>query len=150
MIEVHRYAVIAAPAKRVWALVREFDAMPEWNATILSSFIENGPADRIGCRRVLIFDDGSVWTHELTGLSDAEMTIAYAIVGTPPETKTPMRDYRATIRLQPVNGGGQCRIDWRATMETDQEAAVRERAGAVFEAGFDGLKRYFTSSSTPS
>ena len=84
MIEVSRSAVIPAPAQRVWALVRDFNAMPEWNATIRSSTIEDGPADRIGCRRVLTFDDGSGWAHELTALSDAEMTIAYAIVGMPP------------------------------------------------------------------
>jgi uncharacterized protein YndB with AHSA1/START domain len=141
MLEVYRSSVIPAPAKRVWALVRDFNAMPEWNATIRSSSIENGPADRIGCRRILTFDDGSTWTHELTAFSDAEMTIAYAIVGTPPVTKIPMRDYRAVIRLEPVPDGDQCLITWRATLETDQEAAVRERAGAVFQAGFEGLKR---------
>jgi len=140
MLEVYRSSVIPAPAKRVWALVRDFNAMPEWNATIRSSSIENGPADRIGCRRILTFDDGSVWTHELTAFSDAEMTIAYAIVGTPPVTKIPMRDYRAVIRLEPVTDGDRCFIAWRATLETEQEDAVRERAGAVFEAGFDGLK----------
>jgi hypothetical protein len=141
MIEVHRSSVIAAPSARVWSLVRDFNAMPEWNATIRSSVIEDGPADRIGCRRVLIFDDGSVWTHELTGLSDSDMTISYAIVGMPPETRIPMRDYHATIRLEPVTDGDRCFIAWRATLETDQEEAVRERAGAVFQAGFEGLKR---------
>ena len=143
MIEVARTAVIAAPAPRVWALVRDFNAMPEWNATIRSSAIENGPADRIGCRRVLTFDDGSVWVHELTQLSDAAMTIGYAIVGTPPATKIPMRDYRAVIRLEPVIDGDQCFIAWKATLETNQETAVRARAQAVFQAGFDGLKRRF-------
>jgi len=143
MIEVMRSSVIPAPAPRVWALVRDFNAMPEWNAAIRTSVIENGPADRIGCRRVLTFDDDSVWTHQLTGLSDAEMTIAYAIVGTPPATKIPMRDYRATIRLEPVTDGDLCFIAWRATLETDQEEAVRSRAQAVFQAGFDGLKRHF-------
>jgi hypothetical protein len=145
VIEVYRTSVIAAPAPRVWALVRDFNAMPEWNATIRSSVIENGPADRIGCRRVLTFDDGSVWVHELTQLSDAAMTIGYAIVGTPPGTKIPMRDYRALIRLETVIDGDQCFIAWKATLETDQEAAVRERAQAVFQAGFDGLKRRFSA-----
>jgi hypothetical protein len=143
MIEVYRSAVIAAPVRRVWALVRDFDAMPAWNAAIRSSVIENGPADRIGCRRVLTFDDGSVWIHELTGLCDNEMTIAYAIGGTPPGTRTPMRDYRAVIHLEPVIDGDQCFMAWRATLETDHEEAVRARAQAVFQAGFDGLKRYF-------
>ena len=143
MIKVSRSAVIPAPAKQVWALVRDFNAMPEWNPTIRSSTIEDGPAHRIGCRRVLTFDDGSVWTHALTGLSDAEMTIAYAIVGVPAATRIPMHDYRAMIRLRRVDDGDLCFIVWRAVLETDQEAAVRERAQAVFQAGFDGLKRRF-------
>jgi len=146
MIEVTRSSIIPAPVQRVWVLVRDFNAMPEWNATIRSSRIENGPADRIGCRRVLTFDDGSIWTHELTQLSDAEMTIAYAIVGTPPVTKIPMRDYRAVIRLEPVTDGDLCFITWRARLETELETAVRERAQAVFQAGFDGLKSRFRPS----
>jgi hypothetical protein len=141
MIEVYRSSVIAAPAMRVWPLVRDFNAMPEWNAAIRDSRIEDGPADRIGCRRILTFDDGSVWIHELTVLSDATMTIAYAIVGIPPVTKIPMRDYRAVIHLEPVTDGDRCFIAWRATLEAEQEKAVRERAGAVFQSGFDGLKR---------
>jgi hypothetical protein len=143
MLEVYRSSVIPAPAKRVWALVRDFNAMPEWNATIRSSVIENGPSDRIGCRRVLTFDDGSVWVHELTRLSDAEMTIGYAIVGTPRATKIPMRNYRALIHLEPVIDGDQCFVSWRASLETDQEDTVRDRALAVLQAGFVGLKRKF-------
>jgi hypothetical protein len=144
MIEVFRSSVIAAPAQRVWALVRDFNAMPAWNATIRSSVIENRPADRIGSRRILTYEDGSVWIHALTELSDAGMTIGYAIVATPPGTKIPMRNYRAVIRLEPVIDGDQCFIAWRATLETDQEEAVRARAQAVFQAGFDGLKRRFS------
>jgi hypothetical protein len=143
MIEVYGSSVIPAPVRHVWALVRDFNAMPEWNATIKTSTIENGPADRVGCRRRLVFDDGSIWTHELTGLSDAEMTIAYAIVGVPEVTRVPMRNYHAVIRLEPVIDGDQCFIAWRANLDTDHETAVRERAGAVFQAGFDGLKRKF-------
>jgi uncharacterized protein YndB with AHSA1/START domain len=144
MIEVSRSSVIPAPAKNVWALLRDFNAMPEWNATIRSSRIERGPADRIGCRRVLTFDDGSVWVHELTGLFEGAMTISYAIVGTPPTTRIPMRDYRASIRCE--SEGDACRVTWRATLETEQEDAVRERAQAVFQAGFEGLQRRFRPS----
>ena len=52
-----------------------------------------------------------------------------------------MRNYHATIRLEPVSDGDLCFIAWRATLETEDETAVRARAGAVFQAGFDGLKR---------
>lgn len=143
MIAVTRSTTIRTPAAKVWALLRDFNAMPAWNATIRSSTIEDGPADRVGCRRVLTFDDGSVWTHALTQLSDTEMTIGYAIVGIPPGTRIPMRDYRAVIRVEPTADGAQCRVTWSATLETDQEEAVRARAEAVLQAGFDGLARVF-------
>jgi hypothetical protein len=142
MIEVYRSSVIAAPAKRVWALVRDFNSLPEWNGTVSASAIEDGPADRIGCRRVLSFDDGSIWIHELTDLSDQAMSISYTIVGT---EAAPIRDYQATIRLIDITDGGLCAIEWRASFETDDETGSRERAGAVFQAGFDGLKRKFGS-----
>jgi len=142
-IEVYRSSVIPAPADRVWALIRDFNAMPEWNATIRASRIEDGPADRIGCRRVLTFDDGSVWTHALTGLSDPKMRLSYAIVGTPQPMRIPIHDYRASIRLTAITDGDLTLIEWRAKFETDREADVRERAGVVFQTGFDGLKRRF-------
>jgi len=145
MIEVYRSTVIPASAERVWALLRDFNAMGAWNAAVKASRIENGPADRIGCLRVLTFDDGSVWTHALTGLSDARMTISYAIVGTPQPMKLPIRDYRGTIRVRPVTDGDHAFVAWRARFETDDEAGVRDRAGAVFQAGFDGLKRRFAA-----
>lgn len=37
MIEVSSIALIPAAAERVWTLVRDFNAMPQWNATIRSS-----------------------------------------------------------------------------------------------------------------
>jgi hypothetical protein len=115
--------------------------MPAWNATIRSSRIEAGPADRIGCRRVLTFDDGGVWTHALTGLSDAERAISYAIVGTPESMRFPIADYRATIRLTAIAEGDLCLVEWRASFVTAHEAEMQERAGAVFQAGFEGLRR---------
>jgi hypothetical protein len=143
MIEVYRSSVIPAPAAAVWAVLRDFNAMPKWNAALRASAIEDGPADRIGCKRILTFDDGSVWTHALTGLSDTEMTLSYTIIGVPPGTKIPIRGYHATLRLIAITDGDICAIEWRARFETDNEAGVRERAGAVFQAGFDGLKRLF-------
>jgi uncharacterized protein YndB with AHSA1/START domain len=143
MIEVHRSAVIPASAEQVWALLRDFNAMPEWNAAARSSVLENGPADRIGCRRVLTFEDGSVWTHELTGLSDAGLSISYAIVEPPAGARPLLRNYRATISVQPMAGDAACMVDWQARFDADDETAARERAAAVFQAGFDGLTQRF-------
>ena len=142
-IEVYRSSVIPAPVDRVWVLIRDFNAMPEWNATIRASRIEDGPVDRIGCRRILTFDDDSVWTHALTGLSDPKKLLSYTIVGTPQPMRIPIHDYRASIHLTTITDGDRTFVEWRAKFQTDREAEVRERAGAVFQAGFDGLKQKF-------
>ena len=43
--------VLAVVPARAWALIRDFDAMPAWNGSVRQSRIEDGPADRVGCRR---------------------------------------------------------------------------------------------------
>lgn len=141
MVTVTRTTVIDVPPAKAWALIRDFNAMPDWNDTVRASRIEDGPADRVGCRRVLTFEDGGVWTHELTGLSDADMSLAYSIVGTPMPMRIPVWDYRAELRVGPGPTAGSCRIDWRADFATDHAAEMTARAGQVFERGFEGLRR---------
>lgn len=140
MVTVTRACVLAVAPPLVWALVRDFNAMPEWNATVISSRIENGPSSRVGCRRVLTFEDGSVWTHELTELGEERMEIGYRIVATPMPMRIPVWDYRATIKVDP-DPGQSSRIVWRAEFQTDHAAEMSARAGEVFERGFDGLRR---------
>lgn len=133
---------LEAAADRVWALVRDFDAMPAWNASVLSSRIEAGPADRVGCLRVLDFGAGGVWTHRLTGLSDEDRVLQYRIVGGPQPTPMGLRDYRArmVVRPDPHRPQQACELEWSADFGTDQPEAMRERALQVFEAGFAGLR----------
>lgn len=131
----------AAPA-RVWAWIRDFNAMPAWNAGVLASRIEDGPADRVGCTRVLDFGAGGVWTHRLTGLSDEDMVLQYRIVGGPEPTPMGLRDYRARLQVRPDprRPRDACTLEWQADFSTDAPEAMRERAAAVFEAGFAGLR----------
>lgn len=140
---------LPASAVRVWALVRDFDAMPAWNASVQQSRIEAGPADRIGCRRVLVFDDGGTWEHQLTGLSDADMTLQYRIVATPQPMRIPVWNYRAEMRVvagKTEAGDGaaeQCQVQWTAWFDTAHPDEMQIRARQVFQRGFDGLRRHF-------
>jgi hypothetical protein len=139
--------VLAVAAAQAWGLVRDFDAMPAWNDTVRQSHIEDGPADRVGCLRVLVFDDGGVWTHRLTGLSDVDMKLQYSIVGTPEPMRIPVWNYHAEMRIIP--GGGDvlnaahptCTVEWRADFETAHADEMTARANQVFETGLAGLRR---------
>ena len=114
---------------------------------MLQSRIEDGPADRIGCQRVLVFDDGGVWTHQLNGLSDVDMTLQYSIVATPQPMKIPVWNYRAEMRVFTGPGevqlatGPTCTVEWRAQFETAHPDEMTHRANLVFESGFAGLQR---------
>jgi len=135
-------------APRVWALIRDFDAMPAWNASVRHSRIEDGPADRVGCRRVLVFDDGGTWTHKLTGLSDADMKLQYRIVATPQPMRIPVWNYRAEIHVVAGKRQGQddpaelCQVQWNAWFDTARPDEMQVRARQVFQQGFDGLRRH--------
>lgn len=134
-------------AALAWAPIRDFNAMPAWNASVRQSRIENGPADRVGCLRVLVFDDGGAWTHRLTGLSDADMKLQYSIVATPQPMRIPVWNYRAEIQVSGISDLGQdggqvsCRIQWRAEFETAHAEEMSARARQVFDQGFVGLRR---------
>lgn len=138
-------------AAQAWGLVRDFDAMPAWNDTVRQSYIEDGPADRVGCRRVLVFDDGGVWTHRLTGLSDVDMKLQYSIVGTPEPMRIPVWNYRAQMRIIPGDGNTlhaahpSCTVEWRADFETAHADEMTARARQVFETGLAGLRRRLES-----
>lgn len=139
-----RSTLIATPAERAWALVRDFNAMPLWNDTVRDSRIEDGPADRVGCLRVLTFDDGGIWTHALTRLDDATMTLAYSIVGTPQPMRIPVWNYRAVMQVRPV-APQSCEITWQGDFETEHPQEMAERAAQVFDRGLAGLRQRLLS-----
>lgn len=141
-VSVVRRAAFDVAPERVWALVRDFNAMPAWNASVIHSHIEDGPADRVGCLRVLDFGAGGVWTHRLSGLSDEDLVLQYRIVAGPQPMPIPMWDYRAFMRVWPDSQRPEaaCELEWRADFGTDQPQAMSERATQVFEAGFAGLR----------
>lgn len=141
MVNVTRTTTLKVSAEQAWELIRDFNAMPQWNDTVRSSLIENGPADRVGCLRVLEFDDGGLWTHQLTGLSDEDRCLQYRITGTPQPMRLPVWNYRARLCVQPFAGDPcACSVSWHAEFETGHEVEMQERAGQVFERGFMGLR----------
>ena len=94
---------------------------------------------------MLAFDDGGVWTHQLTGLSDEDMRLQYRIVGTPQPMRIPVWNYLAEMQGQadPQQPENACVVTWRAEFTTAEPHATRGRAAQAFEAGFAGLRARF-------
>lgn len=141
MVKVYTSSVIDAPADRVWATVRDFNALPQWHPAIRDSKIEgNHPSDKVGCIRNFNLRDGGNIRERLLALSDYDFTCTYAILESPMGVK----DYIATLKLSPITDGNRTFAEW--TAEFDCEPARANELAAlvgqgVFQGGFDALKR---------
>jgi len=141
MVKVYTSSVIDAPADRVWATVRDFNALPQWHPAIRDSRIEgNHPSDKIGCIRNFNLRDGGNIRERLLALSDYDFTCTYAIL----ESPMGVRDYIATLKLSPITDGNRTFAEWSAEFdcapERTNELAALVGQG-VFQGGFDALKR---------
>ncbi|MBK1657261.1 SRPBCC family protein [Paracraurococcus ruber] len=131
--------VLDAPAGLVWALIRDFNALPAWHPAIRDSLIEEGRApDSVGCVRSFHLQDGAHIREKLLALDEQAMSVTYDFQTSP----IPARNYLATLRLTPVTKGHRTFAEWWATYDCDpgQEAELTPlfRDG-VFKAGFDAL-----------
>ncbi|ARP90828.1 MxaD family protein [Bordetella genomosp. 9] len=133
-------SIIDAPAAEVWAVVRDFNAMPQWHPLIADSLIENGlTSDRIGCVRDFHTRDGGRIREQLLALSDYDYAFTYAIL----ESPMGVSDYVATLTLTPVTDGDRCFGQWTAEFgcAADREAELKRFIGQeVFLAGFQALQ----------
>ena len=143
MPKAYASSVIAAPAADVWALLRDFNALPQWHPDIADSEIEGGePADAVGCVRSFHLADGAHIREALLTLSDLDMTCTYDFQTTPFEVS----NYVATLRCVPVTDGEHCFVEWWATFDCEPARAdewVDTFANGVFQKGFDALKQRF-------
>ena len=143
MVKVYTSSVIDAPADRVWAAVRDFNALPQWHPAIRDSRIEgNHPSDKIGCIRNFNLRDGGNIRERLLALSDYDFSCTYSIL----ESPMGVREYIATLKLSPITDGNRTFAEWTAEFDCAPEraGALAQHVGqGVFQGGFDGLKRSF-------
>ncbi len=133
--------ILDAPAGLVWALVRDFNALPAWHPSIERSEIEEGrSADSVGCVRSFRLSDGAHIREKLLSLCDQTMSFTYDFQTSP----IPARNYKATLRLTKETKGDRTFAEWWATYDCDpgKEAELTPlfRDG-VFRTGFEALKR---------
>src|SRR6202047_4024546 len=142
MQRVIRSAVIDAPIEQVWAVLRDFNSHDAWHPAVADSHIEGGEsADQVGCVRNFHLADGNHIREQLIALSDEEFFSTYCIL----DATVPLRRYVATVTLTRVTDGNRTFWHWQSTFETprgrEQELADMVGSG-VYEAGFEGLRRY--------
>lgn len=143
MAEVYTSSIINAPADRVWARIRDFNALPAWHPLIAESRIEGGaPSDKVGCVRDFRLTDGGRIREKLLALSDYDFSCSYSIL----ESPMGVENYVATLKLTPVTDGNRTFAEWSAEFDCAAEAEaqlVSDIGGNVFQGGFDALKSHF-------
>src|ERR1700675_918441 len=143
MAKVYSSIVIPAPASAVWAILRDFNGLPNWTKFVVESRIEhNAPADKVGCIRNFRLNSGGRIRERLLALSDYEMSCTYSIL----ESPMGVENYVATLRLIPVTDGDQTFVEWSAEFDAapDREEQVAADIGRnVFGAALASLKGRF-------
>jgi len=137
-------SVVEAPAEKVWATIRRFDAAADWLPFVRSSPIEDGgDPTRVGCIRVVTQADGAVFREVLVALSDANRSYSYTFVGSP----VPVRDHRTTLRVLPITDGDRSYVEWSSRFEiaSENERQLVELMNRNFLAGLRSLAERFRS-----
>ena len=143
MAKVFVSKVIDAPVGKVWAVIRDFNALPAWTPFVAESRIEQGAkADEVGCIRNFRLKNGGRIRERLLALSDYDFSIVYAIL----ESPMAVESYVATLRLFPVTDGDRSYAEWSAEFDCPPEreaSLVAEIGRGVFLAGLKALQNRF-------
>lgn len=143
MTKIYVSSVIPAPAASVWAVIRDFNALPAWTPFVAESRIEQHMLpDQIGCIRNFTMKDGGRIRERLLALSDYDLSCTYAML----ESPMGVENYIATLSLAPITDGNRTFAAWQAEFDCapEREAQLaRDIASGVFQAAFTALQKRF-------
>ncbi len=144
MIRVHRSRVIDAPIAIVWAAIRNFDGVVDWNPGVSAARMLAGGSTEVGGVRHLDLPDGGVIVETLEHHSDVEHSYGYRI----DEAPLPVTGYTALHRLHEVTVGDATFSTWTAEFDCDPAVAdqmVHVIGEGIFVAGMQGLAEHVSS-----
>ena len=142
MPRVYVSAVMDVSADQAWSVLRDFNALPTYNASLFAtSEIEDGlPADRIGCVRRFYTHDGNMIREQLLSLSGRDRSCCYCILEV---VGLPVRSYVSEVTIRAVTETGQAFGEWWADFDADPAAMAEcvSRVSTTFRLGFQGAER---------
>ncbi len=149
MARAHASIVIDAPVEAVWAIVRDFSALPAWIPGLGPCTIEDGRApDSVGCIRAFSLGNGDPVRERLLALDDARYSFSYNF-----ETLAfPVENYVAEFEAIPLTSGDRTLVRWSATFDeapADAGKYVDIISNAVFGGGLASLAKCAAGQSAP-
>lgn len=137
MPETYQSTIVSAPADEVWRVLRNFHDL-SWARGVIETCapVGNLRADQIGTRRVL----NDEFHETLLALDELERTIKYRLDdGSSPVSPAEVRNFVAVVRVRPVTTTGHTFVEWSASWEASDDAAV-EFASGIYAALLAALK----------
>ncbi|WP_455806835.1 SRPBCC family protein [Pseudomonas fluorescens] len=132
-------AVLDGDAQKIWNVLKEFGQIQNWHPSIVSSQIEGGAAQRVGCIRTLTLTDGAVVRERLLALDDSALSLSYRFE----EAPLPLDNYVASVKLVALTGQNKTLISWSASFDP-QELNTAEHYQALIQSliveGHNGLQ----------
>ena len=136
MPKVSSSADLPVPAKTVWSVIGNFNALPDWHPAVEKSELKKDNGTTV--RKLSLVGGGSI-EEKLEQIDDSERHYTYSIVSGP----LPVSNYVATLKVR--EGGKGCEVEWSSEFEAEgapESDAVAAISG-IYEAGFENLKKMF-------
>ena len=119
-MKIMRSVIIDAPIAKVWAEVRGFDSVVNWNPGVSAARLKIGSATEVGSVRHLDIVDGSVFLETLLAHSDLEHFYSYDII----ESPLPCDNYISTHRFVEITEGDRTLGIWQGEFDCDSADAA--------------------------
>jgi mxaD protein len=141
---------INAPASKVWATVKDFNALNTWHPAVASDEIVEGSNNKVGAVRLLTLKPGGTIKEKLLAFDDKGRTFKYAIV----EGVLPVSHYTSMLVVKSA-GKGKSTVTWSghfkrkntgdnpADGENDKTAVTA--VNGVYSSGLDNLTKMLES-----
>lgn len=136
MAKVSSSTELPVSAKTVWAVIGNFNALPDWHPAVAKSELKKEDGSTV--RKLSLVGGGSI-EEKLEQIDDKERRYTYTILSGP----LPVSNYTATLKVR--EGGKGCSVEWSSEFEAkgapegDAVAAI----SGIYEAGFENLKKMF-------
>jgi len=137
MTKVEVSETVAAPAARVWALLRDFGGIAKWAGPMLQNVEVEGSG--IGAVRRVGLPGGLSLAERLEAFDDQGRSLSYSIVEKSP---IPVKKYLAKMKVV-ESGPNACRLDWSSTFEPDgaSEEQAQTMIRGVYTGGIAGIRK---------
>ncbi len=143
MATVYGSTIVKADPEKVWALVRDFNALPQWFPFIVSSELREGDThDKVGAVRTLQARGGGVVRERLLELSDPEMRLRFLTF----EGADLTLNYNGHMQVRPLTRGGGSFFEFYGVFDAadgDIEKASNWLQANIFEAVFTRFEALF-------